>query len=138
MSINPLDGLMAAIKKMIPDEFIDGQNVAEIAELFVDLEAAYSPVLDVAMHGDPATSHSEIPKPVTVTKDGNRFCLTYVGDYQWVRPDALKIMRARYLLLRGYYAKRLDEDSFGYPAKQKVLAYFFPDGYLNLEKLTGK
>lgn len=137
MSVNPLSGLLAAIEEIIPKEFIDGQNVREVADSCVYLDIDFSPVLAECLAGDPAINYTEdVPKPTEVVKEGERYCLVWSGNFQWINEESCKIMRARYLLLRGHYAKRLSEKSLSYPIEQKVLAYYFPHGFFDAVRLS--
>lgn len=121
-------GLLEAIEKMLPVELIEGSNVKEVAEL-VDLTVAYSPVVEEVLHNDPATTYRTTPpKPIRVTKDGSRYCIVdaKAGYYRWVEPAALRLMRARFLLLHGMYYRRLN--SMGHQEREAVLAWYFPQG----------
>jgi hypothetical protein len=129
--------LLAALSKLLPTECIDGDNVREVGEKYVDLDVEFTPVIDSPLCGDPATTYCNIPKPVRVQREGDRFCLVYpeTNNFRWTTADAIKTMRSRYLLLRGYYAKRLEQDTLMPREKDEVLAWYFPNGFLNFAKL---
>lgn len=102
-------------------EEIDGVNPRDAAQ-HVMLDLGYTPVVE-RYFGD--MGH-QIPEPVRVVKDGARYCLMFGRDYRWVSVEELKVMRARFLLLRGWYYRAFD--GFSHPDKQKILAWYFKGG----------
>ncbi len=130
-----LSDVLDALIKSQPAEIIDGNNVREIAEKFVDIDIAYSPVVQHAIQ-DPATNYlGHVPTPVSVTKEGNRYAIVDPRnhDFAWVSEATVKEMRARYLLLRGFYSRVMN--GLPHPQRQEVLAKYFPDGWLDVEAL---
>ena len=118
--------LQRMINELDRQEVVDGDSVSEAAAM-VDLSIAYSPVVEENLERiNPALS---VPKPVSVLqqKDG-RYRIDHPehGDFSFVDEHQLKRMRARYLLLRGYYYRHLK--ALSYPTQQQVLAWYFPEG----------
>lgn len=116
-----LEGLLAALKKQIPAEIIDGTNVDDAVEM-VMLDVAFSPVLEFS------TNEQELmlnpPRPTEVQQRGERFMLYRGGtDFQWIDAESLKVMRARYLLARGFYYPKIGSLPNG--VRQKVLSWYF-------------
>lgn len=134
-------GFPEAIKAMIPPEFIDGNNVDEVAEKCVDLDIEFTPVLADRFHDDPASNHFDIPRPVSVTKgDDGRYCIIDSGNFQYVEESSLKVMRARYLLFRGYLYTNF-HCLLNYPEKMKAAGWYslglIPESGSPLAKLMG-
>jgi hypothetical protein len=120
--------LLDVLKSMIPVELIDGANVDEAAKC-VDLEIEFQPVLPYPVSQDPFVLHSEVPTPCRVQAEGSRWCVWIPGSsekYRWATDDQLKVMRARYLLLRGYYHRTIQDMPHGF--QQEVVSKFFPGG----------
>lgn len=96
--------LLAAIDDLIPPEIIDGADVDYIAEQFVDLDVAFSPV--IAERG--SEYDHRIPDLTEVQRqpDG-RYMLVWPGrhDFESVSEERLKVMRARFLLLSKWYLR---------------------------------
>lgn len=131
-----IEELISAIEKQIPKEMIDGDDVREVAERCVDLSCAYTPVIPRAT-ADPASNYVQIPEPIGVIKErgSNRYAVVYPksGDFSWVSEKEIAVMRARYLLLRGFYNKVFD--SLAYSDQQRILCWYFPQGRLDVNKL---
>ena len=133
-------GFLEALKKMIPDEIIDGANVREVAERCVDLEIAFSPVLqyppcDDFMFGDDL----DVPVPVKViARADGRYEIRHTAppDFEILNKDDIKVMRARYLLLRGFYNENMH--SFSYSKRKAIISYYFQDGWLDTKVLFKK
>lgn len=120
-----MNDLLAALQKMIPTEEIDGCRVDDAAGA-VDLDIAHTPVIDSPVGDD---YRHRIPKPVEAQKwSGDRWAVVYPDhhDFQRVTESELKRMRARYLLLRGFYTRAFR--TLPHPTQQQVLAWYFPDG----------
>ena len=126
--------LLDKLKEMIPDEIIDGSNVDETAEM-VDLDVAYKLFLvpDV-VHSDDFEIRSNIPNVVEATTrpDGKyqySFQTEAGPDFKILTIGEAKIMRARFLLLKGFYATNMD--SLSYPKQQEAASkydiHFIPD-----------
>lgn len=118
--------LLAAIERTIPAEIIDGQNVKDAAEM-VMLDIAFSPVVERPA-GDEVSLCLNPPRTSQVEQRGDRYLIVRPEqrDFEWVDEVSLKIMRARYLLLRGYYYKQLRRLS--HPVRQQVLGLYFDGG----------
>jgi len=59
-------------------------------------------------------------------------------DFGIVSPEELKVMRARYLILRGLYNKLLEGDRLIEPERSIIIRDFFNGTYVNLKKLIGQ
>ena len=121
--------LLDVLKSMIPGEIIDGANVEDVAKM-VMLTVEFTPVLPYRIGNDTASLNMDlVPIPCRVQMDGSRWCvwIPYTNEkYRWVDEDELKVMRARYLLLKNFYARNIERMS--HPHRQEVLWKFFPDG----------
>ena len=121
-------GILEALKAMIPKEVIDGSDVDETAKM-VMLEVEFTPVIPHSVI-DPATDYTEhVPTPCRVQLDGSRYCVWMPNSpekYRWVDEESLKVMRARYLLLRGFYHRT--NESMPHSYRQEVISKFFPGG----------
>ena len=109
-------------------EAIGGVCLADVLE-FVDLDVAYSPVVEHPVDGDwPRPEQLSI---VTLVKrDDGRYEArrqTPAGPtFEILGPKSVRIMRARYLLCRDHFAQSIE--SYGYADRQRILADFFPHG----------
>ena len=123
------NSILESLVARLPVEVIDGTPVLEAAK-HVMLEVAYTPVLPYFILEDPSTHHPDhVPTPCRVQKEGDRYCVWMPHSpekYMWVKPEGVKEMRARYLLLRGWYYEQLN--NMGHSERQVVLAKFFPEG----------
>lgn len=119
-----MNDLLNLVNGLIPAETIDGANVRDTAKM-VDLEIGFSPVVKYAFEG---YQHTPSPTSEVQLWSGNRYALVDAKnhDFQIIRPEELKVMRARYLLLRGYYQRNFR--ALHYSMQQKVGHYYFPDG----------
>jgi hypothetical protein len=128
--------ILEALKAMCPKEVIDGSDVDETAKM-VDLDVEFTPVLPDPVI-DPETDYSgHVPTPFRVQLDGSRYCVWTPNSpetYRWVDEESLKVMRARYLLLRGFYHRTIEGMPYGY--RQEVISKFFPDGLFKPAILT--
>lgn len=125
--------LLDELKKFIPDEIIDGSNVADTAEI-VMLDIAYSPVVEGVV--DEERLPFSIPIPVKVTDRGDgRYEIrrTDPPDFRILNEAEIKVMRARFLLLKGYYADKMD--MLSYSGKQTVIALYFNGSFLDIKKM---
>ena len=110
------------------NEVIGGVPLADVLEL-VDLDVAYSPVVEHPVDGDwPRPEQLSI---VTLVKrDDGRYEArrqTPAGPtFEILGPESVRIMRARYLLCRDHFARAIE--SYGYSEQQRILADFFPHG----------
>lgn len=121
-----LDDLLSALKKHIPPESIDGSDPKEVASI-VMLEVEHTPVIDHPV-GDEVELLTHPPEPVEVRKDGERYMLTWpkTHDFRFVDAESLKVMRARYIMVRNFYWRRLR--TLGCETQQRVLSWYFPEG----------
>ena len=125
--------LLDAIKDMIPDEMIGGSCVQETAEM-VMLDIAFSPVVEHLVSEECVMF--EVPIPIKITKrpDGKyEIRRTDPPDFRIIDEATTKEMRARFLLLKGYYAENMD--GLAYPEQQKVIALYFDGSFLDIKKL---
>jgi hypothetical protein len=77
-----------------------------------------------------------IPKPRAVlARSDGKYQIDYPEsrDFQIVDAAALKIMRARFLLLRGWYYQHFD--GLSHPQQQAVLDWYFPEGMVRFPHL---
>lgn len=134
-----MQSLIDQLKAMIPVETIDGVNVDEAAEM-VMLDVEFTPVVVEPFGEDPAFSClNAAPFPCRVQKDGERYCVWMPHShetYRWVEEDELKVMRARYLLLKNFYFRTLENMSHSHRAG--VIAKFFPGGVFKPAVLMGR
>ena len=128
--------LLDAIKNMIPDEMIGDSCVQETAEM-VMLDIAFSPVVESRV--DEERIMFDIPAPTKITErpDGKyEIRRTDPPDFRIIDEAETKEMRARFLLLKGYYADKMD--GLSYPEQQKVIALYFGGSFLDIKKLMNK
>jgi len=127
-----LEKLKSLIKEAVGEETIDGANVEETAEM-VDLDIAYSPVVTGRISDDFHLHTIPQPEPVKISDNGRYYIpRTDPPDFEFISKESMKVMRARYLLLRGFYANNID--SFSYSEQQQILAWYFPGGLFRLPK----
>lgn len=127
---NSLQSLIDQIDRMNDErgiDVIDGVRVRD-ATNDVMLEVAFSPVVPSPVQAD----YSLVPpRPVDVIPLGNALygLVRGVGDkadYETVTADVLKLMRARYLLLRDHFHRQLG--GMDRVTRRMVLDRFFPGG----------
>lgn len=101
--------ILDILKEMIPDEIIDGSNVDETADM-VDLDIAYKLlVVRDCVQQDEMQLYSDIPpveQDVTKRPDDKyeiRWQTENGPNFEVFTADRMKVMRARYLLLKGFY-----------------------------------
>lgn len=124
-----MSDILNVLKSMIPAEIIDNHDVDQIAEQCVMLDIEFTPVVFERV-SDPATTYFDrVPTPRRVQKEGDRYCVWLPDSdqkYAWVNESSLKVMRARYLLLRGYYHSYIER--FPHSLQQEIVSKFFPGG----------
>lgn len=130
MSTDLQGGILAILKGMIPVEIIDGSNVEETAKM-VDLDIEYQPVIPNPVDSDLASLGygGRVPIPCRVQMEGSRWCvwIPHTNEkYRWVTDDELKVMRARFLLLKGVYYRQIQ--NMPHSLQQEVVSKFFPGG----------
>lgn len=140
------EGFEGAVADRLPDAFqttmhgivrttesVEGHNVNDTAEM-VDLTVAFGPVLPNPVTDEGgwprctrALSRIPVPQAVERRADGT-YHLACAGSLETmpVSETALKVMRARYLLVRGFYQRHLNVMAHG--ERQEVVARFFPGG----------
>lgn len=108
---NPLQPLVDQINRMNDADGIDIVGGVRVRDVVNDvmLEVAFSPVIPAPVQDNYSF---DPPRPVNAIQLGNgMYGLVHgVGeqaDYETVAADTLKLMRARYLLLRNHFYKRL-------------------------------
>jgi hypothetical protein len=109
-------------------EVIGGVSIAEVLD-FVDLDVAYSPVVELPVDDDwPRPERLRVT--ALVKRDDGRYEArrqTEAGPtFDLLDPGQVRIMRARYLLCRDHFARTIE--SYGYSDQQRILADFFPHG----------
>ena len=118
-----LAGLMRAADKMAgPPLTIDGMS-AEDAAAMVDLKVAYTPIV-MESWGD-ERDRFQIPQPVKVQRDGLRYAAIWPErhDFEWLDNGRLRVCRARFLLMRGFFYKNFR--TYSHPEQQKILVWYF-------------
>ena len=109
-------------------EVIGGVPLAEVLD-FVDLDVAYSPVIEYPVEGD-WPRPAQLSVTTLVKRDDGRYEArrqTPAGPtFEVLGPESVRIMRARYLLCRDHFARTIE--SYGYCDQQRILADFFPHG----------
>ena len=122
-----------AIKDMIPDEMIGGSCVQETAE-WVMLDIAYSPVVESCVDEERLMFDVPIPTKITERPDGKyEIRRTNPPDFRIINEAETKEMRARFLLIKGYYAENME--GLSYPEQQKVISLYFGGSFLDVKKL---
>ena len=125
-------GIVEVLERLLDAELhkevIGGVPLVEVLD-FVDLDVAYSPVIEHPIEG-------EWPRPeqlhvtALVKRDDERYEArrqTPAGPtFEILSPESVRIMRARYLLCRDHFARSID--SYGYRDRERILADFFPHG----------
>ena len=127
------ESLEQYVIEMDRSETIDGACPADYVHA-VDLDIAYSPVLYGRALFEPY--RVQIAKPdIVVRQEDGRYRVDWPEhcDFQFIDEQSLKLMRARFLLWHGYFYRAFD--SFSYPDKQKVLAWWFPQGMVRFQHL---
>ena len=127
-------GLLEELKRLMPVETIDGANVEETAGL-VDLDIAYKLLfVPHCVQQEDFELYHRIPFVVEAQKrpDGRyelRFQTEVGPDFQIITANEAKVMRARFLLLKGFYARNFDKLTL--PKQNEVAAKydigFIPD-----------
>lgn len=121
-----LSSILGALRQLAArdPEVIDGTAVEDAARE-VMLEVAHSPVLP-ARHDDDAPE-VDVPWEALPTEGGGYLLRAPDGRVEGpVDADALRRMRARYLLQRAAYWRGLR--TMGYQQQQRVLGLYFPRG----------
>lgn len=125
-------GLLEKLNELIPPEIIDGSNVTETAEI-VDLDIAYKLLLvEHPVSQDNFDLYSNIPPVVEAQKrpDGKyeiRFKTESGPDFKILTIDEAKEMRARFLLLKGFYVTNFDRLTL---PNQKEMAAEYDIGFI--------
>lgn len=134
--------LLETVNRMLDEQLggkeeIDGASPEAIADC-VDLSIAHSPVLRGRLNMK--RFGFDIPEPIKPRKDGLRY---YVADprsqsWEWFTPEQMKVMRARFLLMRGWYYQHLG--GFSHPDQQTIIAWYFEGGVWrpNADSALGK
>lgn len=127
---NPLQPLVDQINRMNDADGIDIIDGVRVRDVVADvmLDVAFSPVIPTPIQDNHIF---DPPRPADVIQLGNGMYGIVHGvgeqaDYETVTTDALKLMRARYLLLRDHFYKRLG--GMDRVTRRMVLDRFFPGG----------
>ncbi len=125
-------GLLEELKRLIPKEIIDGSNVEETAEM-VDLDIAYRLFLvENVVQQENIELVSRIPDVSEAKKrsDG-KYEIRFTGeagpDFRILTKDEAKVMRARFLLLKGWYFSNWDRLTL---PKQNEVAVKYDIGFV--------
>jgi len=121
------DGLLGALKQLAGNEVIDGANVEETAEM-VDLELAWKLlIVEHCVTQEDVELFAIIPD-VTLAKsrpDG-KYEIHYETDrgpdFKIITSEQAKRMRARFLLLKGFYGRNFNRLTL--PKKNEVGAKY--------------
>lgn len=133
------EGALQALRELV-DSGLEKEVIGEISIKqvlgAVDLSIAFSPVV-VNSVGD---YEFNVPIPVKLTKrDDGKYEATYKDEtgkpvnFEILEPEVVKIMRARFLLLRDYYFRRLALDNMCHSMQQEVVSRYF-DGHAYIPK----
>ena len=132
-------GILEQLKAMVPVETIGGVNVEECAQN-VMLDVAFAPVLPYPLPRDPQTGLPDCPVPCRVQQEGSRWCVWLPPDdpqkYQWVSESELKVMRARYLLLKGFFFENIE--ACDHHSRGLIVSRFFPGGLFKPDLLKNE
>lgn len=93
--------VLTKLNEELDDEEVDGQLVSKTADM-VDLEIAAVFLCVEHRHDD--YTHN-VPTVRVYEKNGERWLIPKPEDhdFEWVTEDQLKMMRARFLLMNGWY-----------------------------------
>lgn len=136
--VSAFNGLMESLAKLVPPEIIDGANVVETATV-VDLTVEFTPVLPapVGCYLEEGWGPRFVPTPCRVQQEGARWCvwIPYSSEkYRWVTDEQLKVMRARYLLLKAFYYRTIE--GMTHSQRSEVISKFFPGGLFKPSLMT--
>lgn len=130
-------GLEEVLKSIIGVEIIDGSNVKETAEM-VDLDVAYKLFLvENMVQQEDIELVSNIPSVVLAKKrpDG-KYQIDFESesgpDFRIVTAEQAKVMRARFLLLKGFYFEKFYGLSY---SQQQEVAVKYDFGYMPPEDM---
>ena len=105
--------IIEILKDLIPDEMVGNSNVVGTADM-VDLDTAYKLLLvENPVPEDDFQIFSNIPPVVLgLKRDDDKYEIRYIGDdgpdFKIHTAEETKVMRARFLLLKGYYASNIN------------------------------
>ncbi len=124
---NTENDILRVLEKLIPKEIIDGSDVHETADM-VDLDIAYRLLLvENCVQQEDIELVSNIPSVSEAKKrsDG-KYEIRFIGetgpDFRILTIDQAKIMRARFLLLKGWYTSNWDRITL--PKQNEVVVKF--------------
>ncbi|MFA5173697.1 MAG: hypothetical protein WC438_00785 [Candidatus Pacearchaeota archaeon] len=106
-------------------EQIDGFSILSVLD-YVDLDIAFSPVVC-----NPAGENYlfDIPKPDEINKCSDKRYVKFITgknpDFEFIPENEVKVMRARFLLLRDYYYKCLRLNQLVLPSRDKAINWYF-------------
>ena len=108
------DDILKALNNLIPEEIIDGSNVRDLVGM-VDLGVAYKMLLvENPVSQDEFEICINIPQVVTgVKRDDGKYEIRSTDeitgpDFKILTIEETKLMRARFLLLKGFYSRNID------------------------------
>lgn len=125
---SPLSGLIKIlddqVRAQLDKEMIGGASISSVLQA-VDLDIEFSPVV---CHPVGRYLHY-IPRPTEIKKwaDG-RYAIVVTGrspDFEVIPEEAIRVMRARFLLLRDAYYKCLALEQLRDSLKKTVVSLYF-------------
>ena len=124
-AVNVLQGIL---DNALRSEVIGGVCVADVLD-YVDLDVAYSPVIEHPVGGD-WLRPEQLTIATPVKRDDGRYQINYQTNagptFEIFAPETVRIMRGRWLLCRDHFATSFEQ--YGYQEQQRILASFFPGG----------
>ena len=122
-ALNALQGIFDREYAKDP-ELIDGCDPHDFVGM-IDLSIGHSPILHDRHPWPPL---GDIPEPDKPKKDGLRYYLSWPRSHQWewLTEESHKLMRARFLIWRGWFYKTLG--GFSHPDQQKIVHWYFEGG----------
>ncbi len=143
-----MSSLLEQLKSMIPTETIGGIDVEQCGRDVVMLDVEFTPVLPNRLENDPVLPNRlendpqegrlpECPTPCRVQQEGSRYCVWLPQNdperYRWVNADDLRVMRARYILLKNWFFTNIEAcDPL---SRNTIISRFFPGGLFKPEVL---
>jgi len=120
-------GLLEVLKEMVGVEIIDGSNVEETTEI-VDLDIAYKLFLveDRVQQEDIELIGNIPPVALAKKRPDGKYQIDFQSDlgpdFRIITADQAKVMRARFLLLKGFYFEHFN--GMSYPQQQEIAAKY--------------
>jgi hypothetical protein len=137
MGKKPEDNILTALKSVLdqmPKEKIGDATVEDVLEA-VDLSISFTPVLPDRV--DEKRLPFEMPTPADAQlRQDRRYQVIRRDrrDFEIVSAEELKVMRARYLLVRDYYSDRLQHNNLHPPLTSRAVSQYFDGVFVKLPK----